>query len=546
MPRKKIKAKRKNFWDATEINALQKCYGKPLGYKDYRSYVIIPALLMAAFAFALTHFWWISLICGIYGAIYGRKVIMPKSIERFYNMRSMNERNRFINNLTQILTDGNKTTLRAIEMAQSRAKGELQVDLNILVASLEGSDKNQVSEAFQEINKKYERDVIFCQFMEQVETAIYEGRNDDIETLKQLKTYHNEVMADTELFLQVKNEHYKGLKLIVGLISGMILMVTFSFGFETFHEAFARSWIGWIFGGIFYFILILLMKSFYKIFFDDAVMSVGKYKSKEEKDKESDSLKEKEFPQFFKKTRKFWFFTLGDEDYKLLIEMNNSDETIIKWQAKRLLKCALVAIYGIMLAIFLGNLSILGIGVALTFAFYHIQRSGIKQMYHQYQFERQLEFAKFTRLVIPHLKLKRNGGNLYGIFNKLLPRMEHEEDRILLMNLMQDMSDRPNEIEPFLSYAEKASGTDKAVLFMGTVFDIKQGSSDLNVIEEIDKMMSHELMNTIKQIIQYKEKRFAMFSTKVTMSSIIFTLGVGASFLVYEFQQSGIMSVIQE
>lgn len=539
----KVKLKRKGFMDVTELEALQKCYGQGFKASDYKKYLVAPVIFTASFSLMLFHSIIFTIICGLLGAIYGFKIIMPRSVQREYQLKSLHMRNRFINSLTQILTDDQKITLGAIELANSRTSGELHDDMSILQARLEGADRKQVAYAFDELRNKYERDVLFSQYLEQIETALVEGREGDIETIKSQKTYHNDTVKNTEDFLKVKEEHYKGNKLIVALIAGMVLVITFSFEFETYHQAFANTFIGNIFGGIFYGILLLLMHKFFKIYFDDEVMSVGKYKSSKEKDVEVVKNNFTKVNFFAKKTKKLWLSLLGENNYELLSEMGNRDAIIINWAFKMFMVIFTILFMSVFGAVLFSQMIVLMVGAVLSIVYYVVKIQHIKALYMQYQFERQLEFAKFSRLVIPHLKAK-GVSNLHSVFEKVLARIEREEDRIHLLSLMEDMTNRPDDLEPFIEYANKMSKTDKAVLFMNTIYDIKQGSADLSVIEEMDKLMSQDLMDSIGQIITYKEKKFSLFSTKLTMTVIIFFLGVVVTFLIHELASSGFVDVL--
>ncbi|EMF0336543.1 hypothetical protein KCT23_002353 [Enterococcus faecium] len=266
--------KKKGIMDVSELNAYQVAYGKPLDYRDYLNYVGLPCIFMGVFSFSLCYFWWVGLICGVIGAVYGYKVVMPKSVKRSYELKSLRERNKFINNMTQILTDESKTVTKALAMAKTRTKGELREDIQILESRLQGADKFQIAEAFREINEKYERDVVFTQYFEQLETAIYEGRN-NADTMKQIKSYHNDVKLKTESFLKIKNGYLQDLKQMLFIVAIFIGAITFSFGFSTFFDGFARSPIGWGFGGVYFIIMVRFMKSFFMHYFDDEIMSLG-------------------------------------------------------------------------------------------------------------------------------------------------------------------------------------------------------------------------------------------------------------------------------
>jgi len=552
----------KKYFDATELEAMQKSYGKALTFGDYKKYVLTAVIFTAGFATLLFHNLIITVITGFFGAVYGFKVIMHYSITRSYQMNSLYERQKFINSLTQILTDDQKITLGAIELANSRTKGELNEDINILQARIEGAHRSQIQHAFEALRQKYANDILFGQYLEQIETALTAGRASDIETIKQQKTYHNDTVKNTEEFLKIKEGHYAGIKLITGIIATLIVMVMFSFGFHVYHEALTRTIVGNIFGGVFYAILLFLMHSFYKIYFDDEVMSVGKYVPKTtaeatENTENNETIKNNKNTEnpgkneikavktnpLAKQLKTPILAFLGQANQEKLLEMNNSEAMILNWACKKFLVVLTLLIATLLTKVITGiNFALLG-GLALTLFYYFLSMNRINSMYLQYVFERQLKFAKFARLVIPHLKSK-GSSNLHSILEKVLHRMENAEDKLLLMRLMEDMTNKPKDATPFTDYANQMSKTDKAVLFMNTIYDIKQGSADLSIIEEMDQLMSQDLMASINAIIKYKENKFSLFSTKLTMSIIIFFLGVVITFLIHEVQNAGLLEVL--
>ena len=537
----KVKTRRPKFMDVTEIDALAKLYGKGVTKADWRQFVLAPALFMAAFAFGLTHFWWVALACGIYGFFYGKQVIMPSAIQRAYELKSLNERNRFLNALTQVLTDENKITLNALATAVPRTSGELHDDLSILQAQLEGADQHQVSEALGEIRTKYERDVLLVQYFEQLEVALLEGREGDIETMKQLKNYHNQMVSQTETFITVKKGHFQIVTIIAGLLGLALVLMNVSFSLELFHQAYARSIIGWVSSALYYLVLVLIMKSFFKRYFDDDIMSIGKYKAIQETVEENVES-EDQLHFFLKKTKHVWLEMIGESAREKLLEMNVSDHGMVKWQSKQVLMTLVIILAGVwLLALFhYGGLFVGALVAAVLF--YVSGHHQLNQRHLQYRFERQLEFAKFARLLIPYLKLKKNGGSLSHIFEKILPRLNDEKGRLLLIQLMNEMTQAPDRVEAFITFAEKMSKTDKAVLFMNTVYDLRRSGQDLSVIEEMDRVMSEDLMTTMDQIQAYKVAKMEMFGAKLTFTILILIFGVATAFVVHEMSQIDFMS----
>lgn len=267
------KTRKKKFVNADEINAIKVAYGKPLERKDYLRYGLIPGLIVGGFSFILLYLWWVSLILGIIGALYGLKVLMPKIIQRTYEQISFRERNKFVNNMTQILTNDSQTLLKALGRASDRSEGELKMDLKVLQAKLMGADHGQVLQAFKVISNKYRDDIIFVQYIEQIETASLEGKT-NMDTLKDIKSYHNEMKEKKEEYDRKKDGHLKDIKSLCIIVVFFILIIAFSFNFEIYINAFARHPIGWCTAGIYMLLMFFFSRSFANYYFDDSIMEV--------------------------------------------------------------------------------------------------------------------------------------------------------------------------------------------------------------------------------------------------------------------------------
>lgn len=239
----------------------------------------------------------------------------------------------------------------------------------------------------------------------------------------------------------------------------------------------------------------------------------------------------------------FWIKTVNTELYDKLREMNNPNLSIMHWQKNRVLRAASVFFVGAALALII-NIKIMILAIGVPIFLYYMQAKDIDRAYNQFKFERHLQFTKFTRLLVPYLKQATDGVNLYSIFNKIVKRLDYEADRGLLLKLMQDMSDKPNDIAPFIEYAKQSSGTDMSILFMSTIYDLRHGSADITVIEELGKLASEELMNGIDSIINFKLRRFTYFPTKVTMSTFILVMGFAISVLILNLKGMNITGTL--
>lgn len=235
----------------------------------------------------------------------------------------------------------------------------------------------------------------------------------------------------------------------------------------------------------------------------------------------------------------FWIRSVGDKFHSMLLEMGNSNLAILRWQKSRLLKSVVAGLLFLALGYFFYTKLML-LALVVPFLMYFMQGRSITSVYSRYKFQRHLQFAKFTRLLVPYLKQTSAGVNLYSVFNKIVPRLEHEADKTLLLTLMKEMSDKPNSIVPFTEYAEKTSGSDMSILFMSTIYDLRQGTSDLSVITELGQIASEELMQSIDQIIEYKSRRFLLFPTKITMSTFLIVIGYAVAVLMYNIKDINI------
>lgn len=266
------KTKNRKKVDVNELMAYREAYGKELGTIDYIKMVIGPGLIFAFFATIVLYTPIVSIVFGVLGLWYGYTFLMPNTIRKEYESESFAQRNKYINNMTQIMTDGNKTVAMAISTAKIRAEGEFRDDLARLEARIFGADIPTIQDAFDAIADKYEDDPIFSQYMEQVETSAIEG-NANVDTLKDIKGYHNEMKAKQEEFEKLKAGHLSDMKTMMFTIIVFIAALTFSFGFDTYLNAFAHAWAGRIAGGIYLGISLFFLKQFSGFLFDDSVVS---------------------------------------------------------------------------------------------------------------------------------------------------------------------------------------------------------------------------------------------------------------------------------
>jgi len=235
--------------------------------------------------------------------------------------------------------------------------------------------------------------------------------------------------------------------------------------------------------------------------------------------------------------KKFIRFVAEKDLYLMLRNMGNTIQKIDKFQKQRIVQTVFVFIFLFFFALVFSSWFYMLAFIAPIF-YYRTKYRKVKSKYTIWRFQRKLQFSKFARLLIPYLKQSKGEVSLYSIFNKLLRRFDNQADKNSLYTLMTEMSNKPNDIQPFVDFAMRQSGTDMSVLFMTTVYDFRQSTKDTSVIDELGKIASEELMNGIDEIIRYKLQRFTFFPTKIVMSSFIIVLGFAVSVLVYNLSNS--------
>lgn len=276
---KKVKQKRipgrKSGMSAEELRALRNAYDKPLTAKNYIVFAAAPALLFGGILFYLTYVWWLGLIAGIIGVFYGLRIWLPKTIKRNYNIKSFNERNRLLNLLTQQMSDQTKIPKQVLERVVSRLDGELKKDFFPITARIaNGATSSEINKMFNAVEEKYKDDIIFSQYLEQIETNFTTGI-DNLSSLKDMNGYHNDIRKQRDLFLGFKSKRLKDCFSLILLTLLLISALQFGMGdHEIYIEAFANSMIGRGTSIVFTAIFIGLTRRFEKIYFDDNIMEV--------------------------------------------------------------------------------------------------------------------------------------------------------------------------------------------------------------------------------------------------------------------------------
>lgn len=270
---------KKTVLSLDELNAYRVAYGNPLMKKEIFTALVVPFLVCFFSVLILTYYWWLALIAGGVGVYYGYTVLMKIGIERVYQQQAILQRNRFINNMTQILTNPSETVTSAIKWCSQEivAKGEFKQDLDRLLVDLMDANESQVKEGFGKLAEKYKSDFVFNLYIDNLITATLEGRT-DIRKIKELKSWHNDVLEQRNIFIKNKVGFTKNFKVTTLYTLILIAILTFGNGFDSYLKYYAHSPFGWVSSAILLCSLVYFFHSFQKDIADDEVMEVKIWK----------------------------------------------------------------------------------------------------------------------------------------------------------------------------------------------------------------------------------------------------------------------------
>ena len=235
--------------------------------------ILIYTAAFSGFIMLLSGYKFLTLCAGVCAALYAIKVVIPYELRSEYETSSLKARNKFVNTITQIMTSPNRTTLEALSITVERLDGELLEDLRGVLAGIGSANASEIQDIFKAFGKKYEKDIIFNQFLDQLITALVEGRG-NLDTLKNLKTYHNDMKKRQENYEAQKKKSSIEVYTMLGFIAGFVAMLAFAFGREQYLLVFAHHPIGWICNALFLVMEGSIYRKFYKYFRDNEIMEV--------------------------------------------------------------------------------------------------------------------------------------------------------------------------------------------------------------------------------------------------------------------------------
>lgn len=275
-------------YNLNELKALSSAFGKNDSQVKFKTFIFIPATMsMGIFYIYLTpiipfksvedfFLVFMGFVFGAIGAFFGWKNILPQIVEREYQKKQFVEKNRFVNTLTQLMSDGQRSVWLCLKSVASRVDGQFKEDLDILIARLRNADENEVRSSFSAFISRYEDDVFFSQFVDELCSSILEGRG-NLKTLQELKDSYNVIKIKQEEFFSQKQALIQSAFVAFSIITGIViaLHVLPSIG-SAYPAIFSHSIVGWVDFVIYYVAMLWVFNRLVVGYFDDNVLQMKK------------------------------------------------------------------------------------------------------------------------------------------------------------------------------------------------------------------------------------------------------------------------------
>jgi hypothetical protein len=215
----------------------------------------------------------------------------------------------------------------------------------------------------------------------------------------------------------------------------------------------------------------------------------------------------------------FWHLVAENDLFEMVEKSGYGDREFIAFQ-KRRLRNSIISMAGAILPAILLSPWLSFLAIIFFVATWRNQYTKEKKEFQDLLFEKQTSWFVFQRLVVAYLK----GANdsIISAFEKVLDRLEEGEFKKKLHSLIIDITNDPNDVKPFMRFAEEAAGgTDESLTFMTALFNFKNHSHDSGVIDSLSDRARQEMKRGIHDIRKMKEKSFYLFPTKLTMLNVI-------------------------
>lgn len=262
-----------------------------------------------------------------------------------------------------------------------------------------------------------------------------------------------------------------------------------------------------------------------------------------EMEAESDYVKGHEF----RKEAPWYLKPLSDKDFDDMLQMNMTVARMAKWQRNRIVKSVIaggmIAVIGVVLkilGIFDQGYAIAVAGVVVMPIMYKYQHKEIASALSSWQFKREMQFAKFSRLIVPYLfMMQKTKGSLFSVLQEVSKRLDSTQDRALVIKLMQDIRNSPDSDLPFIDFAKSFSEDPKSVVFMTAINRATQTVGQDHVVADLAEQSNNVLLEKVRYIRRVKESKFALYKQYVAISALVINMSLIGEAMLYQMSHIG-------
>lgn len=259
-----------------DLSAYETAYGHQLSagqrYRKILPYVVsitaFVTVLYVSVPLSVVAFLLSSLLC--WGAVLSNETYVS------YVRSAYTERNRALNLMSQALGGDNATLFMVLKQTVPSLRGELKQEFKLLQGLVARSaSREEIHDWFQNEISKYRDDIVFGQFLEQLETMNLEGIYSS-STFLELTHYHNDLFNKQMEYIrkreQAKREVFTIVIVTFGLICTIAVVVQ---GWSTWIKTYAHSPAGMISSTLFLIIYGIIIRNFLRYYYDESLTTWG-------------------------------------------------------------------------------------------------------------------------------------------------------------------------------------------------------------------------------------------------------------------------------
>lgn len=227
----------------------------------------------------------------------------------------------------------------------------------------------------------------------------------------------------------------------------------------------------------------------------------------------------------------FWYLIAESDLFEMVEKSGYGEHEFLVFQKRRLRNSIFSGTLAIVPAI-LVNPYLLSLGLFFFIYNWRKQYTDERREYQDNLFEKQVSWYYFIRLIASFVVGHKE--SVYVVFNKIQDRLPEGSFKDNTNKLLIDITDNPNKLEPYITFANNAAGgTDESLTFMTAFYNYVNYSNDGSIVDELCAIAKEQMKRGTTEIRMMKERHFYFYPTKLTMLNTIPIFGFVVSIAVY-------------